>query len=307
MLSSTSTAEDVVAGLDLTGRTVVLTGASGGLGLETARALATAGATLVLPVRDPDSMRESEGYRVLHAETGRIDLIPMDLGSLESVRRAATAIGAGYPRVDTLINNAGVMCTPAMTTADGFEFQFGVNHLGHFLLTTRLLPNLVAAGPDARVVTVTSNAYRHAGRIDVADLNFDTRSYDPLDSYGQSKAANVLMTVELARRHGADGITALAVHPGTIITTGLSRHMDRETIKKLMSLAGDTFDPANLKTEAQGAATTVWAATEPSLRAHNGSVLEDCQLAEITPDAADPILAQQLWELSESWVTDGRR
>ena len=307
MFSFDSTADEVIRGVDLAGVTAVVTGASGGLGLETARALGSAGATLVLPVRDPAAFSACDGYAKLAVPTARIDLVALDLASLSSVRRAAAQIGERHAVIDILINNAGVMFTPHRITDDGFEFQFGINHLGHFLLTTQLLPRLRAAGAcaGARVVNVTSDAHKHFGPIDLTDVNFERRGYDPFSAYGQSKSANVLLTVELQRRFGRDGITALVVHPGNIVTTGLARYMDRDSIKKLMDMGGDAFAPHNIKTQAQGAATTVWAATAPALREHGGAYLADCQFAESTPEATDPDTARRLWELSERWVATG--
>jgi NAD(P)-dependent dehydrogenase (short-subunit alcohol dehydrogenase family) len=306
MFSFETTAGEVITGVDLTRKTAVITGASGGLGLEVARALAAAGAHLVLGVRHPVAFEESDAYRGLARVAGQVELVALDLASLQSVRAAAAQITASHPRVDLLINNAGVMFTPHRTTADGFEFQFGVNHLGHFLLTTSLLDNLRAAARqgsgDVRVVNVTSDAHMYFGAIDLTDVNFERRGYDPFMAYGQSKAANVLMTVELQRRVADDGIVALVVHPGTIITTGLARHMDGDTMNKLMEMGGATFDPSNVKSEAQGAATTVWAATDLSLRAHGGAYLADCQLAQAAADATDPDIARQLWDLSEHLV-----
>jgi NAD(P)-dependent dehydrogenase (short-subunit alcohol dehydrogenase family) len=301
-----TTTDEVIAGVDLTGKTVVVTGASSGLGLQTAATLASAGAEIVAVVRDPDSFREGGG-----GLAERVIPVPLDLASLASVRAAADAIASQHPRVDLLINNAGVMFTPHGTTADGFELQFGVNHLGHFLLTTMLLPNLRAAAAatgDARVVTLSSEAHRHWG-IDLDDINFERRGYDTFLAYGQAKSANILMTVELQRRFGTQGaeggvvgITALAVHPGTCVTN-LGRYMDRATAKKLFSMSTpETFTPENMKTLAQAAATTVWAATEPSLAGAGGSYLADCQLAEAAAHATDLAAAQRLWLLSEGWV-----
>lgn len=305
MFSFTATADEVLAGVALTGRTAVVTGASSGIGLQTAKALASAGANLALPVRDPATFEASDGYAKLAAWAERIELVAMDLGSLASVRQAATQIKARHPRIDILINNAGVMFTPPLVTSDGFEYQFGINHLGPFLLTTLLVPNLRAASGDdrdARVVTLSSDAHRFFGAIDVDDVNFERRDYDPFAAYGQSKSANVLMTVELQRRFGDHGITALAVHPGTVMTTKLSRHMNGDMVRSLMTMAGDTFTPENVKSEAQGAATAVWAATAPSLRAHGGAFLVDCQLSEASPEAVDPDTARRLWEMSERWA-----
>jgi NAD(P)-dependent dehydrogenase (short-subunit alcohol dehydrogenase family) len=307
VFSFDTTADEVIRGVDLAGATAVVTGASGGLGLETARALGSAGATLILAVRDPAAFSASDGYARLAVPSDRVDLVALDLASLSSVRGAAAQIGARHPVIDILINNAGVMFTPHRTTDDGFEFQFGINHLGHFLLTTQLLPRLraAAARAGARVVNVTSDAHKYFGPIDLTDVNFERRGYDPFSAYGQSKSANVLLTVELQRRFGRDGITALVVHPGNIVTTRLARYMDRDSIKKLIEMGGDAFAPENIKTEAQGAATTVWAATAPSLREHGGAYLADCQLAESTPEATDPDTARRLWELSERWVAAG--
>jgi NAD(P)-dependent dehydrogenase (short-subunit alcohol dehydrogenase family) len=288
-----TTADEVIAGVDMTGMTVVVTGASSGLGLQTAATLASVGADVVAAVRDPGSLPAKGDSPVA-----------LDLASLASVRAAAQLISAQCPRVDVLINNAGVMFTPPGTTVDGFELQFGVNHLGHFLLTTMLLPNLRAAAAvtgDARVVTVSSEAHRNWG-IDLDDVNFERRGYDAFLAYGQAKSANILMTVELQRRLGGEGITALAVHPGTC-ATNLARYMDRATAKKLFAMSSpETFAPENMKSVAQAAATTVWAATEPSLADKGGAYLADCQIAQAARHATDPVAAQRLWLLSEEWA-----
>ncbi len=290
MFGFATTADEVIDGIDLSGKTAVVTGASSGLGLQTVATLASAGANVVAAVRDPDGFREP---------VAGIDAIPLDLASLDSVRAAGRAIAGRHPRIDILINNAGVMFTPPGTTAEGFELQFGVNHLGHFLLTSMLLPALQGAG-DARVVTLSSEAHRRWG-IDLDDINFDRRGYDTFAAYGQAKSANILMTVELHRRLGADGITALAVHPGTC-ATNLGRYMDRATAKKLFAMSTTTFAPENMKSVAQAAATSVWAATAASLAGHGGAYLADCQIAEAAPAATDPVTAQRLWSLSEQWV-----
>jgi NAD(P)-dependent dehydrogenase (short-subunit alcohol dehydrogenase family) len=285
-----TTADEVIDGVDLTGRTAVVTGASTGLGLRTLATLASAGANAVATVRNPDTFRNSAEWVELGEAAGRIDVVAMDLARLDSVRRAGRAIAQRHPRVDILVNNAGVMFTPQATTADGFELQFGVGHLGHFLLTTLLLEPLRAAAAesgDARVVTVSSDAHRRWG-IDLDDINFDRRGYDTFAAYGQAKSANVLMTIELHRRFAADGITALAVHPGTCATR-LSRYMDRATAKKLFSMSSTTFAPENMKSVPQAAATTVWAATEPSLVTHGGSYLADCQIARAAPGPPIPL------------------
>jgi NAD(P)-dependent dehydrogenase (short-subunit alcohol dehydrogenase family) len=302
-----TTADEVISGVDLTGRTAVVTGAASGLGLQTVSTLASAGAEVVAAVRDPDRFRAGDHWAELGELTTRIEPVPLDLARLDSVRAAGTSIAAQHPRIDILINNAGVMFTPHNTTADGFELQFGVNHLGHFLLTTLLLPQLhaaAAASGDARVVTVSSEAHRRWG-MDLDDINFEHRSYDTFSAYGQAKTANILMTVELHRRFGADGITALSVHPGTC-QTNLGRYMDRTTAKTLFKMGPDTFAPENMKSVAQAAATSVWAATAPSLTGRGGAYLADCQVATAAPAAIDPASAQRLWLLSQEWVDSAR-
>ena len=308
MLGFATTVDDVIAGVDLIGKTAVVTGASSGLGLRTVAALASAGADVVAAVRDPETFRAGSEWLELGELTPRIHPVPLDLARLASVRAAAQTIASQYPQIDILINNAGVMFTPHETTADGFELQFGIDHLGHFQLTTLLLPQLraaAAASGDARVVTVTSEAHRNWG-IDLDDINFDRRGYDTFLAYGQAKSANILMTVELHRRWGANGvegagITALAVHPGTC-ATNLGRYMERATLKKLFAMGGETFAPENMKSVAQAAATTVWAATEPSLAGRGGAYLADCQIAEAASAATDSATAQRLWLLSQQWV-----
>ena len=306
MFGFATTVDDVIDGVDLSGKTAVVTGGSSGLGLQTVRALASAGAEVIAAVRDPESFRAGREWADIAGQPDRIiQLVALDLADLSSVRSAADAIAAQHPRVDILVNNAGVMFTPHGTTVDGFELQFGIDHLGHFLLTTLLLPQLRAAATatgDARVVTVSSEAHRNWA-IDLSDINFERRKYDTFLAYGQAKSANVLMTVELERRYGADGITALAVHPGTCATK-LGRYMDRATAKTLfaMSEGSDTFAPENMKSPAQAAATSVWAATAAGLAGHGGNYVADCQLTTAAPEATDPNTARELWLLSQQWV-----
>jgi NAD(P)-dependent dehydrogenase (short-subunit alcohol dehydrogenase family) len=298
-----TTVDEVIAGVDLTGRTAVVTGASGGLGLQTCSALALAGAEVVALVRDPDAFQRSPQWTQLGLQGQGVRPVAVDLADLASVRAAATVIQQRYPAVDILVNNAGVMFTPNQTTVDGFELQFGVDHLGHFALTTQMLPQLLTAASstgEARVVTVSSEAHREWG-IDLSDINFERRGYDTFLAYGAAKSANILMTVELHRRYGASGIIALAVHPGTS-ATDLARYMSRETVKALFAMGADTFSPENMKSPAQAAATAVWAATAPGLSGHGGAYLVDCHVGAAAAAATDPGTAAQLWELSQSWV-----
>ena len=280
---------------DMTGKTVIVTGANSGIGRAAATALADHGARLVLAVRNTD-----KGDAAASQMSGTTEVRRLDLASLASVKEFAAAWNEP---IDILINNAGIMIPPLSRTADGFELQFGINHLGHFLLTTLLLPELRAAAAttgNARVVTVSSEAHRHWG-IDLDDIDFEQRGYDTFLAYGQAKSANILMTVELQRRVGSDGITALAVHPGTC-ATNLGRYLDRATAKKLFAMSAETFAPENMKSVAQAAATTVWAATAPSLAGSGGAYLADCQIAQAAPAATDSATARRLWLLSQEWV-----
>lgn len=307
----TSTGADVIAGHDLTGKRVVITGANVGLGAETARVLAKAGAEVVLAVR---SVAAGEEVAVAIAtETGRQPrVLPLDLGSLASVRSFAAELG-DMP-INILVNNAGVMAVPLGQTVDGFETQIGVNHFGHFLLTRLLLPNLIKGAP-ARVVQLSSSGHIWSA-VDFDDLHFRKRAYNPWISYGQSKTANALFAVELTRRYADQGVTANAVMPGRIMETSLSRHTDAETYNLMPAMSqamvqnGDLATISPAKTISQGVATTIWAAVAQELEGKGGLYLEDCSIAkpwsEANPRrgvkgwALDPAAAQRLWELSET-------
>ncbi|MFF7993556.1 SDR family NAD(P)-dependent oxidoreductase [Kitasatospora xanthocidica] len=306
------TALDVVAGHDLTGRTAVVTGGASGIGLETVRALATAGARVVIGARDPRaagavaaSLREATGNPA-------VTVAAVDLGSLRSVRAFADGLLEQREPVHLLIANAAVMGLPSGRTADGFETHLGVNHLGHFALTVRLLPALRSAG-HARVVVVGSNSH-HLGGLDLDDPHFEHRPYDPYLAYAQSKTANALFAVALTGRHRADGVLANTVSPGAALT-GLQRHLSAET-KRAVGLVGPdgTPDP-RLRTAAQGAATPVWAAVARELAGTGGAYLEDCAIAGpwdgqgpprgYLPEALDPERAERLWAVSAALVGVG--
>jgi NAD(P)-dependent dehydrogenase (short-subunit alcohol dehydrogenase family) len=276
-----TTTDDVLRGVRLDGRTVLVTGSSSGIGLETARAMASAGATVIAGARSGDE--------------------PLDLSSFESIRVFAARTLVRHPRIDVLVNNAGVMFTPFARTSDGHEMQFGTNHLGHFLLTALLMPALLTAAP-ARVVNVAS-AGHHRSDILWDDPNFERRPYDKFAAYGQSKTANILFTRELDRRFGPPGVHAFAVHPG-VISTGLVRHMsdeDRQVLRQ--RLADAPSGPIPHKSIEAGAATTVWAAVAPELDAHGAAYLADCALCDdLAPWARDPAAAERLWTLSEELV-----
>lgn len=298
-----STTDEVMRGIDLSGRTALVTGSSAGLGLESARVLARAGATVILAARDPQ--RTAQAAQALRAQIpgAKLDQVTLDLSDTGSVRAAAARILAAHPRIHWLINNAGVMACPLARTANGCEMQFATNHIGHFLLTCLLAPALRAAAP-ARVVSLSSAAHRYAA-LDFDDPLFERRPYDSWAAYGQSKTANALFAVGLTRRLRDFGITANAVHPG-VIFTDLMRHMDDGAKDDLRERAG-----AVIKSVPQGAATQVWAAVSPELAEVSGKYLEDCHIAEVAAPmsyegyqayALDPEGAERLWEISERIV-----
>jgi NAD(P)-dependent dehydrogenase (short-subunit alcohol dehydrogenase family) len=293
----TTTALEAVDGIDLTGRTVVITGASpNSIGIETARALATAGATLVLGLRD--AAKASAAVDDLRASMpgASIDTEPLDLTSLASVRAFAAAVMSRHPQIDVLVNNAGVMATPFERTSDGFELQFGTNHLGHFLLTHELMPALLAGG-GGRVVNLSSMGHMIGG-VDLDDPNYERRHYSEWPAYGASKSANILFTLELDRRYGGQGIHSYAVHPGTV-DTDLFRHLDDDAAASIRRRSEKGGMP--IKTPAQGASTSVVAITATDLP--GGAYLDNCQVSDGVADhAKDPDVAARLWTLSEQLV-----
>jgi NAD(P)-dependent dehydrogenase (short-subunit alcohol dehydrogenase family) len=304
-----STTDDVLDGVHLHGRHVVITGASTGLGEETTRAIAAHGASVTMAVRDL-ARGEAAADRVrATVPNASLTVRELDLASLDSVRRFAAAQLAATPAIDVLINNAGVMACPFDRTADGFEMQFGTNHLGHFLLGVSLAPALVAAG-RARLVSLSSRGHAFAD-VDLDDPNFDHSPYEPFTAYGRSKTANALFAVGFQTRYGQRGVTALSVHPGGIHTE-LGRHMTPEVLSGLQQRIESMGRTFSWKTIPQGAATSCWAATAPELSAHGGAYLEDCSVAEVTDDptaqngvrtyAIDPARADALWAASERWV-----
>lgn len=296
-----STTDEVVAGLDLTGRTALVTGVSAGLGVETARALTSVGARVIGAARDLGKAKAAlDGLDV--------ELVELDLADLSSVRACAETVLELAPSLNVLVNNAGVMAPPLLRTAQGFELQLGTNHLGHFLLTRLLEPALVAGAPS-RVVNVSSRGHLRAG-MDFDDPHWHTRPYDKWKAYGQSKSANVLFTVELERRWGSSGVHAYALHPGVIMTE-LSRHLTAEDLAALSSGARPGGGQLTLVDVPTGAATQVWAATSPELEGQGGLYLEDCAVAGPTPGdgsagyapwAVDPDAARSLWDWSEREV-----
>jgi NAD(P)-dependent dehydrogenase (short-subunit alcohol dehydrogenase family) len=303
----TSTADQVLSGLDLAGQTALVTGASSGLGLESARSLAAAGVTVVLGVRDPAKGAAALDRLARQVPDGDFALGQLDLSSLDRVRKFAEWMLGRYDQLDMLINNAGVMASPFGHTADGFELQLGTNHLGHFLLTGLLAP-ILAAGEPARVVNVSSGGH-WISAMHWDDPHYRSRPYEKWEAYGQAKTAVILFALELDRRISARGVRAFSVHPGAIHTE-LSRHLVRSDIESLN--ARSPGGRLTLKPVDVGAATQVWAATGPELDGLGGLYLEDCHIAVPRPPssatggyapwALDPAAARRLWDWSESEV-----
>jgi NAD(P)-dependent dehydrogenase (short-subunit alcohol dehydrogenase family) len=286
-LGAASTADDVLAGIDLTGRTAVVTGGYSGLGLASTRALVSAGARVVVPARRPEQAQQ--------ALTGldRVEVDQLDLADLASVRAFAERFGRGHATLDILIANAGIMACPETRVGPGWEAQFATNHLGHYALTNLLWPALTATGA-ARVVSVSSG-YNPDSRIRWEDVQF-ARGYDKWAAYGQSKLANILFARHLDRLGGPHGVHAFSVNPGWILTP-LQRHLEVDEMVAAGWIDSDgTPAPGLFKTPEQGAATQVWAATSPSLDAHGGDYCADCHITEGGP--TDSGEAARLWALS---------
>ncbi|WP_295696533.1 SDR family NAD(P)-dependent oxidoreductase [Lapillicoccus sp.] len=299
--SATSTALEVVTGVDLTGRAAIVTGAASGIGVETARALAATGAAVTLAVRDVAAGTVAAADIVASTGNDRVYVEALDLADLASV--AAFAARWSGP-LHLLVNNAGVMNTPQGKTAQGFELQFGINHLGHFALALGLHDALTADGA-ARIVSLSSSSHGSSPVV-FDDLFFEHRPYDPRLAYGQSKTANALFAVEATRRWAADGITANAVMPG-VSWTNLQRHAAPAELARMKQMAQDAGMQA--KTPEQGAATSALLATSPELEGVGGRYFEDCHQAEVVPAivagihgvlpyALDPESARRLWDIS---------
>jgi NAD(P)-dependent dehydrogenase (short-subunit alcohol dehydrogenase family) len=313
-----STAEDVLAGIELKGKRILVTGVSAGLGVETSRALVAHGADVVGTARDLEkAKRATSEVSKAAAESGAsFDVIELDLASLKSVRAAAHKLVADSRLFDVVIANAGVMATPFGKTEDGFETQFGTNHLGHFVFVNRIAKLIKDSG---RLVNLASSGHRFSDVV-LDDPNFETSSYEPFVAYGRSKTANVLFAVEFDRRHRDRGVRATAVHPGGIATE-LARHMPDgaieawiQQLQEQRAAAGEP--PFEFKSIPQGAATSVWAGLVASAEEVGGKYCEDCQIGELIPAdsqvsaisrgvrgyALAPENAKALWKKSEEMV-----
>jgi NAD(P)-dependent dehydrogenase (short-subunit alcohol dehydrogenase family) len=315
---ATSTTEDVLRGISVEGKRILVTGVSAGIGVETARSLVAHGAQVTGAVRD---LKKAEAAtadvrKAAAAGKGSFELIELDLANLKSVRACADGLLAKGEPFDIVVANAGVMATPFGHTADGFETQFGTNHLGHFVLVNRIA-RLIRAG--GRLVNLSSAGHRFSN-VDLSDLNFERAPYDPFVAYGRSKTANILFSVAFDRRHRERGVRAVAVHPGGI-QTELGRYMDPGRLQQLIDqisvqrvAAGEP--PFQWKTVPQGAATSVWAAVVASPEEVGGRYCEDCHVASVVANdaavttigdgvrayAVDPNNAEALWKKSEELV-----
>jgi NAD(P)-dependent dehydrogenase (short-subunit alcohol dehydrogenase family) len=315
---ATSTTDDVLSGVNLKGKRILVTGASAGLGVETARSLAAHGAQVVGAVRDLNKAKAAteQVRNEAAANGGSFELVELDLGNLKSVRACADRSLAKGEAFDVVIANAGVMATPVGHTVDGFETQFGTNHLGHFVLINRIA-RLIRDG--GRLVNLSSLGHRYSN-VDLDDPNFERTPYEPFVAYGRSKTANILFAVAFDKRHRDRGVRAAAVHPG-VIHTELARHVDASAIERIIEernqqLAAEGKAPFRWKSIPQGAATSVWAGVVAPGEEIGGRYCEDCHVANLVPDnvptntmtegvrgyALDADNAEALWKKSEELV-----
>jgi NAD(P)-dependent dehydrogenase (short-subunit alcohol dehydrogenase family) len=318
VFGATSTTDGVLSGINLRGKRILVTGVSAGLGVETARSLVAHGAQVVGAARDLTKAEAATPHvrKAAAANGGSFELIELDLANLKSVRACADALLAKGESFDVIIANAGVMATPFGHTADGFETQFGTNHLGHFVLVNRMA-RLTRKG--GRLINLSSAGHRYSN-VDLQDPNFEHTPYEPFVAYGRSKTANILFAVAFDKRHRGRGVRAAAVHPGAI-QTELGRYAEPGRIEKLVEqineqLAAQGRGPFQWKTIPQGAATSVWAGVVAPADEISGRYCEDCHVSNIVPDnvavnaisggvrgyALDPQTAEALWKTSEQMV-----
>ncbi len=311
-----TTTSDVLEGHDLTGRHFMVTGASSGLGEESSRALSKAGATVTMLARNEEKLNAAIGRIKAEIADANIQTGIVDLADIASIRSYAEKFLVTETTIDVLINNAGIMACPYMKTVDGFEMQFGTNHIGHFLLTNLLMP-AIRAGTNPRIVNLSSAGHTHSD-VDLTDPNFERTDYNAWESYGRSKSANIHFTRELVRRYG-DELQSFAVHPGVILTE-LGRHLTPELMNEMTERvkARSTSSPEAketgglpFKSMEAGAATQVWAATTDDLVNDNGAYLGDCKVGVeggnpsengYLPYIYNEQTAKDLWDLSEKLV-----
>ncbi len=320
VFGATSTTEEVLKGINLQGKRFLVTGVSAGLGVETARALVAHGADVVGTARDLNkaATATTDVQKAAEANGGSFRVIELDLADLKSVRAAADSLLASGEQFDAVIANAGVMATPFGHTVDGFETQFGTNHLGHFVFVNRIASLIKDGG---RLVNLSSAGHRFSN-VNIEDPNFEKTPYDTFAGYGRSKTANILFAVAFDRRHRGRGVRATAVHPGGI-QTELGRHMGNEQLEAWVKqinqqLAAEGKGPFEFKTVPQGAATSVWAAVVAPADEIGAHYCENCHVSSIVPDevvinvnsegvrgyALDPENAEALWKKSEEMVQE---
>ncbi|MCB0179224.1 MAG: SDR family NAD(P)-dependent oxidoreductase [Anaerolineae bacterium] len=322
-----STAAEVIEGIDLSGKIAIVTGGYSGIGLETVRVVHSAGAKVIVPTRNRD-----KAMTALDGLAG-VDIEPLDLLDPASIDAFAEKFLASDRPLHILVNSAGIMANPLTRDARGYESQFATNHLGHFQLTLQLWPALRQAN-GARVVAVSSWGHRRSPVV-FEDPNFERRDYDRWLAYGQSKTANILFALALDQRGQAEGVRAFSLHPGSIVGTGLEKHLAAEELRAMEVIdenGNPILDPTrNLKTVAQGAATSVWCATSPQLNGMGGVYCENCDIAPLVsavdeadgtnqtirragspslgviPYAVDLEAAERLWNLSEKLIFNGEQ
>jgi NAD(P)-dependent dehydrogenase (short-subunit alcohol dehydrogenase family) len=320
IFGANSTTEDVLSGVDLHGKRILVTGVSAGIGVETARSLAAHGAQVVGAARDLSKAEAAtaEVRKDAAAHGGSFELVALDLANLKSVRACADALLAKGQRFDVVIANAGVMATPFGHTADGFETQFGTNHLGHFVFVNRI-SSLMGAG--SRLINLSSSGHRFSN-VDLGDPNFERTAYEPFVAYGRSKTANILFAVAFDRRHRERGVRAAAVHPGGI-QTELARHMEQGQLEAMVKQINEQAvaegkDSFKFKTIPQGAATSVWAGVVAPAEEIGGRYGENCHVSDVVADdaslgmlnegvrayALDSKNAEALWKKSEELVKE---
>lgn len=318
VFGATSTTDEVLSGVNLQGKRILVTGVSAGLGVETARSLVAHGAQVVGAARDlaKAEMATAQVRKDSAVNGGSFEMVELDLASLKSVRACADKLFKKGEPFDVVIANAGVMATPFGQTLDGFETQFGTNHLGHFVFVNRIAPLIRVGG---RLINLSSAGHRYSN-VDLQDPNFERTPYEPFVAYGRSKTANILFAVAFDKRHRGRGVRAAAVHPGGI-KTELGRYADPGRIEKVVAqineqLAAQGKGPFQWKTIPQGAATSVWAGVVASADEIGGRYCENCHVGNIVPDdatitaisegvrayALDPTTAEALWKKSEEMV-----
>ena len=316
-----TTAADTLRGIDLSGVTALVTGCNVGLGRETARAMAAAGARVIVTARETrtaqgtvEALKQEMGNQSVHYEL-------LDLASVQSTNDFSDKVASNWPQLDTLILNAGIMGVPISHSPEGIEMHMMVNYVGNMVIGARLAPTLINNAP-ARIVVLSSGAHKFSP-IRFDDINFERRDYDPGSGYAQSKTADSLLAIHLNKHLSRKGVTANAVHPGVVLDTSLARNMSEEELQAardgsaldalVEAMPDVVFDePQFYKTIPQGAATTTWAATAPELAHEGGLYLEDCQVAVVTeqihitrgvmPFALDEAAADRLWREAESWL-----